>query len=111
MGDDGFIRRQYSALRRPVYYADVTTYTGEVVKKFTEVQEGDNSPGGVKGKATYHAVGIRWQGSNQVGEAQVPGTATVYLPSRENGPVQLPIPHPGNPPFVNYETFRKEWYQ
>ena len=111
MGDDGFIRRQYSALRRPVYYADVTTYTGEVVKKFTEVQEGDDSPGGIKGKATYHAVGIRWQGSNQVGEAQVPGTATVYLPSREHGPVQLPIPHPGNPPFVNYETFRKEWYQ
>ena len=38
------------------------------------------------------------------------GTATVYLPSREGGPVQLPVPHPSNPPFVDYETFRKDWY-
>ncbi len=110
MGDDGFIRRMYSALRRPVYYADVTTYTGEVVKKYTEVQKGSSEPGGTPGEATYHAIGIRWQGANQVGEAQVPGTATVYLPSRENGPVQLPIPHAAQPPFVNYETFRNEWY-
>ena len=110
MGDDGFIRRQYSALRRPVYYADVTTYTGEVVKKYTEVQKGNSEPSGVPGEAMYHAIGIRWQGVNQVGEAQVPGTATVYLPSRENGPVQLPIPHAAKPPFVNYEKFRNDWY-
>ncbi len=110
IGDNGFIRRMYSALRRPVYYADVTTYTGEVVKKFTEVQKGDDGPGGTPGEATYYAVGISWRGANQVGEAQVPGTATVYLPSREGGPVQLPIPHPANPPFVGYETFRKDWY-
>jgi len=55
-------------------------------------------------------VGISIDGTNQVGEAQAPGTATVYLPSRESGPVKLPIPHPAKPPFVNYNTYHKDWY-
>ncbi|MBI4310435.1 MAG: MaoC family dehydratase N-terminal domain-containing protein [Chloroflexi bacterium] len=110
MGDDGFIRRMFFALRRPVYYGDVTVYTGEVVKKYKVVQEGDDQPGGVPGKREYYAVGIVVEGANQVGEVHAPGTATVYLPSREGGPVQLPVPHPAKPPFVNYDTFRRDWY-
>ncbi|MBM3924537.1 MAG: hypothetical protein FJ320_00885 [SAR202 cluster bacterium] len=109
-GDEGFIRRMYIAMRRPVFYADATIYEGEVVKKFTEVQEGKAEPGGVPGKATYHAVGIKINGTNQVGEPQAPGTATVYLPSREHGPVQLPIPHAARTPFVPYDTYRQDWY-
>ena len=42
MGDDGFIRRIYVSMRRPVFYGDTTLYTGEVVKKYREVQKGDN---------------------------------------------------------------------
>ena len=110
MGDDGFIRRYQCALRKPVYYGDTTSYTGEVVKKFKEVQEGDSEPGGQAGKAEYHAVGIKLEGKNQVGETQMQGTIAVYLPSREGGPVQLPIPHQGNPPYVPYETFYRDWY-
>ena len=110
MGDDGFIRRLVIALRKPVYYGDVTTYTGEVVKKFKDVQEGGPGQGAVPGKTEYHAIGIKYQGLNQVGEAQVIGTGTVYLPSREAGPVQLPIPHPQRPAFVPYETFYRDWY-
>jgi hypothetical protein len=110
MGDDGFLRRFYMAIRKPVYYSDITSYTGEVVKKFKEVQEGDDKPGGAPGKTQYYAVGVRIAGTNQTGEIQSPGTATVYLPSREGGPVQLPIPHPANPPFIPYQTYYKEWY-
>ena len=110
MGDEGFIRRLQMAFRKPVYYADTTVYTGEVVKKYKEVQQGESGSGAKPGKVEYNAVGIKYQGLNQVGEAQVIGTSTVYLPSRESGPVQLPIPHPADPPFVPYETFYRDWY-
>ena len=108
MGDDGFIRRQQASLRRPVFYSDVTTYTGEVVKKYKVTEKGED--GGVQGEHEYHAVGIRISGNNQVDEEQAPGTATVYLPSREGGPVRLPIPHLAKPPYVPFETFRRDWF-
>ena len=110
IGDEGFIRRMYIALRRPVYYGDTTYYSGEVVKKYKEMQTGEEGPGAVPGEAEYCAVGIRIDGVNQVGEAQAPGTATVYLPSRESGPVRLPLPHLARPPYVNYDTYRRDWY-
>jgi acyl dehydratase len=110
MGDDGFIRREQVAMRKPVFYGDTIYVTGTVEKKYKEVQEGDDKPGGVPGKAEYHAVGIRLQGVNQVGETATPGTACVYLPSRENGPIPLPVPHPARPPFVPYETFYRDWF-
>ena len=110
MGDDGFIRRYQTALRKPLYYGDTTIYTGEVVRKFKEVQEGNAEPGGQPGKAEYNVVGIKLQGSNQLEEIQMQGTAAIYLPSRETGPVKLPVPHPGNPPYVPYETFYRDWY-
>ena len=62
------------------------------------------------GEVEYNAVGISIEGTNQVGESQAPGTATVYLPSRETGPVKLPVPHVARPPFVSYNTYRKDWY-
>ena len=55
-------------------------------------------------------MGINIEGRNQVGEVSTPGTATVYLPSREAGPVVLPIPHSARPPFVDYQTYYKGWY-
>ena len=93
-----------------MFYGDVGIYTGEVVKKFKEVQEGESAAGAAPGKRQYNAVGIKFQGVNQLGEAQVVGTSTVYLPSKEDGPVQLPIPHPARPPYVPYETFYRDWY-
>ena len=110
MGDDGFIRRQQASLRRPVFYSDITTYTGEVVKKSVVVEKGTDKSGGIPGEQEYYAVGIRIHGFNQIGEEQSPGTATVYLPSREGGAVKLPIPHPEKPPYVPFETFRTDWF-
>ena len=110
MGDDGFIRREAVFMRKPVYYGDSIYVTGIVEKKFKEAQAGDDGPGGVPGTSEYHAVGIRLQGVNEVGEVSTPGTACVYLPSREAGPVKLPVPHLSQPPFVPYETFYRDWY-
>ena len=36
--------------------------------------------------------------------------AVENLPSREAGPVQLPLPHPAQPSFVYYGTFYRDWY-
>jgi hypothetical protein len=110
MGDYGFIRRMYCALRKVNFYADYTIFKGEVVKKYIDKQKGNKGPGGVPGKADYAAVGIRFAGVNQNGETQTPGTATVYLPSRELGMVQLPIPHPAKPRYVPFDIHRREWY-
>ena len=111
MGDDGFMRKMYTAFRRPVFYGDTTWYKGKVVKKYTVTESGEAGDGGVGGEATYHAVAIEIEGTNQAGEMQCPGFATVYLPSREHGPVQLPVPHPARPPFVPFETYRRVgWY-
>ncbi len=111
MGDDGFLRRLQLALRRPMYYGDLGIYRGEVTKKFTEEQVGEKGPGATDGKVTYHAVGVKWEGVNQVGQTHTAGTATIYLPSKTKGKVQLPIPHAVKPPFVSYEKFYRDWYQ
>jgi acyl dehydratase len=110
MGDDGFVRRYQTAIRRPVYYGDVTIYRGRVVKKFIERQTGENAAGAAPGDMEYNAVGIRMEGVNQTGELQAQGTAVVYLPSRRTGHVQLPVPHLAQPPYVPYETFYRDWF-
>ena len=93
-----------------IYLGNPRLKKANVKIDYTEEQIGDNKPGGKPGKAKYYAVGISITGSNQVGESQLVGTATVYLPSKEGGPVQLPVPHQGNPPYVPYNTFYKDWY-
>ena len=80
------------------------------MKKFKEIQEGEEGPGAVPGKHEYHAVGIRLEGKNQVGEISTPGTACIYLPSRESGPVKLPIPHKAQPDFVPYDVYYRDWF-
>ena len=110
MGDDGFVRRYQTAIRRPVYYGDVTIYRGRIAKKFTERQTGENAPGAASGDIEYNAVGIRMEGVNQTGELQAQGTAVVYLPSRKTGHVHLPVPHLAQPPYVPYETFYRDWF-
>jgi acyl dehydratase len=110
MGDHGFIRRLQMALRRPFYYSDIGLYNGTVTKKFTEVQKGEPGEGAVDGERTYYAVGIKYEGRNQEDQVFVQGTSTVYLPSREGGMVQLPIPHVAKPPAIPYETFYRDWY-
>jgi acyl dehydratase len=78
MGDDGWLVRQTSEIRKFNYVGDTHMITGEVVGKRVE--------GGL------HLVDIEMRGTNQRDVVTCPGTATVALPSREAGPVVLPNP-------------------
>jgi acyl dehydratase len=103
MGDEGFIRSTYLQCRRPVFYGDTVIYVGKVVKKQIVTEKGDDA--GVPGEIEYAAVDIKIEGINQLGENCAPARCRVYLPSRELGPVKLPIPHPKTPsyiPFLQY---------
>lgn len=82
MGDEGFIRKVDTQLRKPNYYGDTQWVSGEVVNKYKE-KVGDEE---------YNAVDVIISQVNQVGENTAPGKATVYLPSKGK-PVTLPIPH------------------
>jgi N-terminal half of MaoC dehydratase len=111
MGDGGFLRRMYTSLRRPVFYGDAAWFEGTVIRKQVVAEEGDGERGGVPGRAAYHSVTIAIEGRNQDGEIHTSGFATVYLPSREHGPVRLPIPHGGRPRYVPLAEHRRDtWF-
>lgn len=78
IGDDGWLLRQSSEIRKFNYIGDSHVITGEVVAKRVE---GGN-----------HVVDLEMRGTNQRGVVTCPGSATVALPSREHGPVVLPEP-------------------
>ncbi|MGH9113525.1 MAG: FAS1-like dehydratase domain-containing protein [Acidimicrobiales bacterium] len=78
MGDDGWLVRQSSEIRKFNYIGDSHVITGEVVGK--RVKDGN------------HVVDLEMRGTNQRGVVTCPGSATVALPSREHGPVAVPEP-------------------
>jgi hypothetical protein len=70
--------RQSSEIRKFNYIGDSHVITGEVVAK--RIEDG------------RCVVDVEMRGTNQRGVVTCPGTATVALPSREHGPVELPAP-------------------
>lgn len=68
MGDDGFLKRLNAQVRRHCIVGDLTRCSGKVLRKY---QEGND-----------HLVEIDVAGTNQDGEINSKGTATVALPSR-----------------------------
>jgi acyl dehydratase len=78
IGDDGFLRKLYIQLRAPNLRADTTWCKGKLTRKYTE----DN----------ICCVDCDVWTVNQRGTMTAKGTSTVYLPSREHGPVVLPPP-------------------
>ena len=81
MGDTGFLRRLNVTVRRPVLLGDTLWWKGEVTGK--DIVDG------------YHRVAVAVTGITQREEKVSWGTAEVYLPSKESGPVSLPIPVAG----------------
>ncbi|MBI3964119.1 MAG: MaoC family dehydratase N-terminal domain-containing protein [Chloroflexi bacterium] len=77
MGDDGFLHKVDVDVRRPNLVGDTTWWRGKV--------SGKRIVGNV------HFVDLEVWASNQRNEITAPGTAVVALPSREHGPVPLPI--------------------
>jgi acyl dehydratase len=78
MGDDAWLYRLRCEHRKFNYVGDTSWITGSVVDKRRE--EG------------HALVDVELTCTNQVGEINSPGTATVILPSKETGPVVLPTP-------------------
>jgi acyl dehydratase len=76
MGDDAWLVRQSSEIRKFNYIGDTHVITGEVVGK--RIEDG------------RCLVDIEMRGTNQRDTVTCPGTATVALPSREHGAVVLP---------------------
>jgi acyl dehydratase len=78
MGDDGWLVTQSSQIRKFNYMGDSHLLTGEVVGK--RIEDG------------RCLVDIELRGTNQRDTVTCPATATVALPSREHGSVELPEP-------------------
>ena len=68
MGDAAFLVANDASYTAFNYFGDLTTFTGEVVRKYVE--------NGV------HLVDLAVRGANQRGTVSIPGTATVALPAR-----------------------------
>lgn len=78
MGDDGFLHTLSATVSRPNLLGDTTTWHGTVSAK--DVVDG------------YHLITIDMYADNQRGEKNSKATATVLLPSKNDGPVATPIP-------------------
>lgn len=78
MGDEGWLVRQHSEIRKFNYIGDSHVITGEVIDK--RVEDG------------RHLVEIEMRGTNQRDVDTCMGTALVALPSRDHGSVELPSP-------------------
>jgi acyl dehydratase len=82
MGDDAWLWRLRVEFRKFNYVGDAQWISGTVTRHYLAES---NRP----------AVDLELTCTNQRGEATTPGTATILLPSREHGPVQLPEPPAG----------------
>ena len=80
MGDDAWLWKLSCQSRAFNFMGDTTICTGKVIDKR---QEGP-----------HYVVDIEMASTNQRGEDTAPGTATVILPSRADGPVVLPEAKP-----------------
>lgn len=79
MGDDAWIWKFSSQIRRFNFIGDTQYFFGKVIRKF----ETD---------AGTPAVDLEFWGQNQNGDVTCPGGATVLLPSRAKGLPLLPLP-------------------
>lgn len=77
MGDDGWLWKFEVELRQFNFLGDFQLCTGEVSGK--RIEDG------------HHVVDLALRATNQRGDATTFGNATVILPSRDHGPVTLPI--------------------
>jgi hypothetical protein len=82
MGDAAWLHRLSVEFRGFNYVGDTHWVSGEVVRRYLDDD----------GRL---AIDVRLEGRNQRGVVTTPGSATILLPSREHGPVRLPVPPSG----------------
>ena len=78
MGDDAFVIKQYDEIRKFNYVGDTQFLRGEVINRYK--------------RNGLYLVDIDVSMKNQHDEQTVKGDFTVALPSRDAGPVVLPLP-------------------
>jgi len=78
-GDDGWVYRVRGEFRRFNYMGDTTWLTAKLARRYVDEHLGP-------------AIELELQGTNQRGNQNITGTATILLPSRERGPVSVPVP-------------------
>lgn len=78
MGDDAWLWSLSCQSRAFNFMGDTTICSGKITDKRVD--------------GIHHVVDIEMASTNQRGQDTAPGTATVILPSKESGPVVLPIP-------------------
>lgn len=81
-GDEGWVYRVRGEFRRFNYMGDTTWITARLTEQRIDPRLGP-------------AVEIELVGTNQRGQENIRGSATILLPSREHGPVRVPVP-PGS---------------
>jgi acyl dehydratase len=79
MGDDGFLWKFSTQIRKMNMLGDTTWSKGTIINKYCD-----------NGK---YCVDIDVRSINQTGTVTVTGGATVILPSRDHGPVVYPVPY------------------
>lgn len=77
-GDDGWVEKMSSQMRKFNYLGDTHMFTGEVVGK--RVEDG------------RYLVDVELRGTSQRGEVTCPASATLSLPSRDHGQARLRTP-------------------
>jgi acyl dehydratase len=85
MGDDAWLRRIRVEFRQFNYVGDVQWLGGRITRKYLAED----------GTGQHPAVDVELWARNQRGIDTTPGSATVFLPSRQHGPVLLPEPAGG----------------
>ncbi|MFE9327616.1 MaoC family dehydratase N-terminal domain-containing protein [Nocardia sp. NPDC052278] len=83
-GDDGWVFRVRAEFRRFNYMGDTTWITGRITEKRIDDRFGP-------------LIELGLTGTNQRGQENIRGSATILLPSRERGPVTLPEYRSGDP--------------
>jgi acyl dehydratase len=77
-GDDGWVYRVRGEFRRFNYMGDTTWITARLTDRRVDPRLGP-------------AVELELVGTNQRGQENIRGSATILLPSRDHGPVQVPV--------------------
>jgi hypothetical protein len=105
-GDNAFVHRMYTTMRRPIFYGDAAVYQGKVIRKY--VTEKTDAAGRT---VSYAAVAVEIVGLNQRDEVHCLGYATVFLPSATTGQPVLPVPHTDRPEYVPFDVHgRAGWF-
>ena len=77
IGDHGFLHKLFVSVRAPNHEGNTVWWHGTVVDKVL--------------RGGHAVVVLRVEAMDQLEESSAVGTATVVLPSREHGPVRLPV--------------------